>query len=69
MFKVYFKTAFRNLVKHKAFSIINISGLALGIAACLLILQYVWFEWSYDNFTKRVTGSLGCSWIAIMKES
>jgi putative ABC transport system permease protein len=53
MFKVYFKTAVRNLFKHKVFSMINISGLALGIAACLLIFQYVWFEWSYDNFHEK----------------
>jgi len=50
MFQNYFKTALRNLVKHKAFSAINIFGLAIGIAACLMILQYVRFERSYDNF-------------------
>lgn len=50
MYKNYFKTAIRNLLKHKIFSIVNTFGLALGIAACLLILQYVRFEWSYDNF-------------------
>ena len=53
MFENYFKTAVRNLFKHKVFSIINVFGLALGIAACLLILQYVWFEWSYDNFHEK----------------
>lgn len=50
MYKNYLKTAFRNLTKHKVFSAINILGLAIGIAACLLIVQYVRFEWSYDNF-------------------
>lgn len=50
MFQNYFKTALRNLVKHKAFSAINIFGLAIGIAACLMILQYVRFEKSYDDF-------------------
>ncbi len=53
MLKNYFKTAFRNLFKHKVFSIINVFGLVLGIAACLIILQYVWFEWSYDNFHEK----------------
>jgi putative ABC transport system permease protein len=53
MLKNYFRTALRNLFKHKVFSIINVFGLALGIAACLLILQYVWFEWSYDNFHEK----------------
>jgi putative ABC transport system permease protein len=50
MLKNYFLIAFRNLSKNKAFSFINIFGLAIGMAACLLILQYVSFELSYDNF-------------------
>ncbi len=53
MFQNYLKTALRNLAKHKVFSFINIFGLALGIAACLLILQYVRFERSYDNFHEK----------------
>src|SRR5205814_2043388 len=50
MFKNYFKTAWRNIKRHKAYSGINILGLAIGIASCLLILQYVSFELSYENF-------------------
>jgi putative ABC transport system permease protein len=50
MLKNYLLIAFRNLSKHKAFSFINIVGLAIGMAACLLILQYVSFELSFDNF-------------------
>ncbi|MDP4284459.1 MAG: ABC transporter permease [Bacteroidota bacterium] len=50
MIKNYFKIAWRNIMRHKAYSGINIFGLALGIAACLLILQYVSFELSYENF-------------------
>ena len=50
MFKNYFKIAWRNTMRHKAYSAINIFGLAIGIAACLLILQYVSFELSYENF-------------------
>lgn len=50
MFKNYFKIAWRNIQRHKAYSAINILGLAIGIAACLLILQYVSFELSYENF-------------------
>src|ERR1700760_3023773 len=53
MIKSYFKTAWRNLWKNKAFSLINILGLSLGMAACLLILQYVNFELSYDHFNKN----------------
>ncbi len=50
MVKNFLTTAIRNLLKHKGFSAINIFGLAIGIAACLLILQYVRFELSYDDF-------------------
>ncbi|MEO6632526.1 MAG: ABC transporter permease, partial [Mucilaginibacter sp.] len=50
MIKNYLLIAFRNLKKHKAFSFINIVGLAIGMAAGLLIIQYVVFELSYDNF-------------------
>ncbi len=50
MLKNYFKIAWRNIIRHKAYSGINIFGLAIGIAACLLILQYVSFELSYENF-------------------
>lgn len=50
MLKNYFKIAWRNIAKQKGYSSINIIGLAIGIAACLLILQYVSFELSYENF-------------------
>ena len=50
MFKNYFKISFRNLIKQRVFSAINISGLAIGLAAFLLINQYVLFEESYDRF-------------------
>jgi putative ABC transport system permease protein len=50
MFKNYFKTAFRNLRKHKLYSAINIFGLTVGLAACLLIGVYINHELSYDKF-------------------
>ncbi|HVW13042.1 MAG TPA: ABC transporter permease [Mucilaginibacter sp.] len=53
MIRNYIKTAWRNLWKNKVFSLINILGLSLGMAACLLILQYVNFELSYDHFNKN----------------
>ena len=53
MLKNYLLLAFRNLQKRKIFSIINIFGLALGIAACLVILKYIDFETSYDNFFRN----------------
>jgi putative ABC transport system permease protein len=54
MLKSYLKVAFRNLWKYKGFSAINIGGLTIGIAACLLILQYVSFKLSYDQFNRNV---------------
>jgi len=50
MIKNYFKVAWRNIKRHKIYSGINILGLAIGVAACLLILQYVSYELSYENF-------------------
>lgn len=50
MFRNYLKSAYRNLLKTRLFSFINILGLAVGMAAGLLILHYVTFEKSYDNF-------------------
>ncbi|MEM6894458.1 MAG: ABC transporter permease [Bacteroidota bacterium] len=50
MIRNYLKIAWRNLQKNRTYSFINIGGLALGIAACLLILQYVTYEFSYEDF-------------------
>ena len=53
MIKHYLKISFRNLWKYKSFSAINILGLAIGMAVCLLILQYVSFKLSFDQFHKQ----------------
>ena len=64
MFKSYFKTAFRFLLKNKTFSFINIIGLATGTLCCLYILLYVQDQYSYDkqhtnvNDVYRVTTTL-----------
>ena len=50
MFKNYFKTALRNLRKNKLYSAINIFGLTMGLAACMLIGVYINHELSYDKF-------------------
>jgi putative ABC transport system permease protein len=50
MFKNYFKTALRNLMRHKSNSIINIAGLMVGFAAFLLIFLVIQYEQSFDNF-------------------
>ncbi|MBT1695815.1 ABC transporter permease [Fulvivirgaceae bacterium PWU4] len=50
MLKNYFKVAIRNILKYKFFSLINILGMTIGIAACLLIVLYVTDELSYDRF-------------------
>lgn len=53
MFKNYFKVALRSLWKSKGFSAINIFGLAIGLATCLLITLYVVDELSYDHYNKK----------------
>src|SRR5882672_9782433 len=53
MFRNYFKTGIRNLLRHKTLSAINIIGLATGIACCTLIALYVYNEISYDRFQKK----------------
>ena len=50
MFRNYFKTAFRNLLRKRIYSFINIAGLSLGLACAMLIILYVKDEVSYDRF-------------------
>lgn len=50
MIRNYLIVAWRNLVRNKLFSFINIAGLAIGLSVCFLIYQYVQFERSYDRF-------------------
>jgi putative ABC transport system permease protein len=52
MFKSYLKVAWRNLLRHKAFSSINIIGLAIGLTCSIFILLWVQHELSYDRFNK-----------------
>ncbi|MFK7847785.1 MAG: ABC transporter permease [Rhodothermales bacterium] len=54
MFRNYLKIAFRNLFRYKGYALVNILGLAVGIAACLIILRYVQFERSFDLFHSKV---------------
>ena len=53
MIKNYFKIAFRNIIRHKAYASINIAGLAIGMASSILILLWVQNELSYDRFHKN----------------
>ncbi|MDZ7304890.1 MAG: ABC transporter permease [candidate division KSB1 bacterium] len=53
MFKNHLKIAARNLLKYKVYSFINIAGLAIGMACCLLILLYVQHELAYDHFHEK----------------
>lgn len=53
MFTNYFKTAVRNLLRNKAFSFINIIGLSLSVAFCLLLFMHIRFEQSFDIFHKK----------------
>lgn len=53
MFNNYLMIAYRNVLKNKVFSAINIFGLAIGLATCLFIFQFVSFELSYDTFNEN----------------
>jgi putative ABC transport system permease protein len=53
MFRNYFKTAWRNLWKNRAYSAINIIGLATGLAACIIIMLFVSYENSFDSLHKK----------------
>ncbi len=64
MFKNYFKIAWRNITRHKAYTAINILGLALGICACIVIYLITSYEFSFDTFHPdkeriyRITGEM-----------
>lgn len=53
MFKNYLKIFFRNIIRYKGYSFINLVGLAAGIACCILIMLYVQDEISYDRFHEK----------------
>ena len=53
MFKLNLKIALRNLWKNKAYTLINVGGLAIGLASCMVLLIYIAYEWSYDKQFKN----------------
>jgi putative ABC transport system permease protein len=53
LFKNYLKISFRNISLHKGYSFINIFGLAVGLAALVLILLYVQYEFSFDGYHEK----------------
>ena len=53
MLKNYLKVAFRNILRYKGYTLINVLGLTIGMTACLLILYFVHYEKSYDRFHKN----------------
>ncbi|MGB6864827.1 MAG: ABC transporter permease, partial [Candidatus Aminicenantaceae bacterium] len=53
MLKNYLKITLRNIKRNKVFSFINIAGLAIGMACCILIVNYIIFENSFDRFHKN----------------
>lgn len=53
MFQNYFKTAWRNLIKNKGFTLLNITGLALGMASAILIILWIQSELTFDKFNAK----------------
>jgi len=62
----YLKIAWRNMVKNKTFSMINIIGLSLGISVCFIILMYVQHELSYDKYNKNADRMARIEFKAVM---
>jgi putative ABC transport system permease protein len=54
MFTNYFKVALRNMLRTKVYSAINVFGLSLGVASCLLLALYIQDELSYDRHHERL---------------
>jgi len=50
MFKNYLKITYRSMIKNKFYTLINVFGLSLGIACCILIFAYIGYEFSYDRY-------------------
>ncbi len=67
MFKNYFKIAWRNLMKNKIFSLINIIGLSVGLTCCMMITLYILNETSYDAYQKNASNiyQLGTQFIGL----
>jgi putative ABC transport system permease protein len=53
MFRNYLKVALRYLARHKGYTFINVLGLSVGIACCILVMQFVKSEWSWDRFHSK----------------
>jgi len=62
MFKNYLVTALRNFSRHKGYTFINLSGLAIGMACCILILLYVYDELSYDRYHENKDNLYRITW-------
>ncbi len=61
----YLKFSWRSIARHKVFSTINMVGLAVSMAVCMLIYNYVQFEKSYDTFSPRHQGMRGITKLMI----
>jgi putative ABC transport system permease protein len=59
MLKIYLKSAFRNLKKNRTYSVLNLVGLAVAIAACVVILLFAYYEHSFDNLHHKNLYRLG----------
>lgn len=68
MLKNYFKIAYQNLRKNPGYSLINIGGLGIGIACCLLIFQYVAFEYSFEEFHENADEIYHVSWTRVQND-
>ena len=68
MFRNYFNVSLRALRKQPGYSFINIAGLTLGLACCMLIFQYVTFEYSFDTFNKNIDHLYRVNWTRVQND-
>src|ERR1700743_1281895 len=64
MLKNYFKTAYRELLKNKTTSFISVTGLAIGMACCMLILIHIKDELNFNKFNTRLPNIYRINWIS-----
>ena len=67
MLENYFKIAYRNLTRNKAFSFIKILGLAVGLATCVLMILYIFSELGYDKQNKNADRIFRIAYQAVKK--
>src|SRR5437868_13402089 len=68
MLRNHFKIAWRNLMRNRVFSAINILGLSVGLTCCMLITLYIWHECSYDGYHPKIQRLYQVGTVEVLKD-